>query len=138
MVTRGPVRVVALATLAVALCAGLLAGCGAPPMAPPKSGTVRVDASSDGTTVEFALGAKLEVALEGNPTTGFDWKVTESLPPQLTAAGDTFESTATTDVAGAGGTRVFTYTAAATGKGELDLGTSARGRRACSRSGPSP
>jgi predicted secreted protein len=47
--------------------------------------------------------------------------VTESLPPQLTAKDDAFESSATPGVVGAGGTRVFTYTAAAVGTGDLDL-----------------
>jgi len=118
MVMRGRSRI---AMLAVVLCAGLLAGCASTPAAAPKSGTVRVDVAADGTTVELAQGATLEVALEGNPTTGFDWKVTETLPPQLKAVSDTLESTAASGVVGAGGTRVFTYTAAAAGTGVLDM-----------------
>jgi inhibitor of cysteine peptidase len=82
---------------------------------------VRLDASADGTTIELSKGAEISVALEGNPTTGFDWRVAGVVPPQLAATGDTLESSAAAGVVGAGGTRVFAYTAAATGTGTLKL-----------------
>lgn len=107
--------------LTIALSVTLVAGCTATPAASPETGTVRVDESADGTTVRLAQGAELVVSLESNPSTGFDWKVVESLPPQLTSMDDTFEASATPGVVGAGGTRVLTYTAAAPGTGDLDL-----------------
>ena len=82
---------------------------------------MRVDATADGKAVELARGAHLVVALEGNPSTGFDWKATEALPAQLTAESDSLESTAASGVVGAGGLRVFTYTTTAAGTGVLDL-----------------
>jgi len=108
-------RVVVFA-LVLALLGGCASGTGAS-----SSGPVRVDATADGTTVELAPGAELVVALEGNPTTGFDWTVAGTLPPQLTAKSDTIESSAAPGVVGAGGTRVFAYAAAATGTGVLNL-----------------
>jgi inhibitor of cysteine peptidase len=118
-VMRRSVPVVTL--LAIALCVALIVACTAPRSAAPATGTLRVDASADGTTVHLKQGAELVVSLESNPSTGFDWKVVESLPPQLTLKDDTFEASATPDVVGAGGTRVLTYTAAAIGTGDLDL-----------------
>jgi inhibitor of cysteine peptidase len=118
-VMRRSVRVVKV--LVIALSVVLAAGCAAPQGAAPVTGTLRVDASADGTTVYLKQGAELVVSLESNPSTGFDWKVVESLPAQLTLKDDTFESSATPGVVGAGGTHVFTYTAAAFGTGDLDL-----------------
>ncbi len=117
---RGSVRVIAL--LAIGLSLVLAAGCAVTQnAAAPVSGTLRVDASADGTAVHLKQGAELVVSLESNPSTGFDWKVVESVPPQLTAKDDTFETSATPGVVGAGGTRVFTYMAAVFGTGDLDL-----------------
>jgi predicted secreted protein len=116
---RRSVRVAAV--LAIALAVVLVGGCASTPGASPSGGPVRVDATADGTTVQLAPGAELVVALEGNPTTGFDWRVAGTLPPQLTAKSDTLESSAAPGVVGAGGTRVFTYTVAATGTGVLDM-----------------
>lgn len=82
---------------------------------------VRVDAGNDGGTVEVAQGADLVVALEGNPTTGFDWVVVGTLPPQLTAKGDTLESSAAPGAVGAGGTRAFTFAGVAPGTGVLKM-----------------
>jgi inhibitor of cysteine peptidase len=107
--------------LVIASALALVEGCAATETGTPTSGTLRVDANANGATVQLAPGAELVVALEANPTTGFDWKVTESLPPQLMAKDDVFESSATAGVVGAGGAHVFTYTAAAPGTGELDL-----------------
>ncbi len=112
-------RIVGAAAVALALV--VIAGCTAGTNVAPATSTVRVDASAGGSTVQLARGAELVVALEGNPTTGFDWKVTESLPPQLSAKSDTLESSAAPSVVGAGGLRVFTFTAAEAGTGELDM-----------------
>lgn len=99
----------------------LIAGCAPAEIPKPTPGPIRVDATADGTTIQLAKGAELSVALEGNPTTGYDWKVPEALPAQLVAKSDTLESTADPGVVGAGGVRVFTYTATATGTGVLEL-----------------
>jgi inhibitor of cysteine peptidase len=116
---RSPSRIVALVALAV--CVAAVVGCAQAPKEAPVGGPVRVDATADHTTVRLTKGQALIVSLEGNPTTGFDWKVTETPPAQLAVAADSFESSATTGVVGAGGTRVLTYTAAAAGTGVLDL-----------------
>ena len=121
MVMRTSGAIGAVGALVALLCAGLVTGCGPTPAAPPGSGTVRVEASADGTTVELARGSKLEVALESNPTTGFDWQLAGALPSELTTVGSTLETTATGDEVGAGGIRVFTFTATTAGTGTLGL-----------------
>jgi len=116
---RGSARIAGILVLALTLA--VLGGCTSGAGASSSTGPVRVDATADGTTVEMAPGAELVVALEGNPTTGFDWRVAGSLPAQLSAKSDTLESSAAPGVVGAGGTRVFTYTAAAPGTGVLSM-----------------
>ena len=116
---RGSARIAGILVLALTLA--VLGGCTSGAGASSSTGLVRVDATADGTTVEMAPCAELVVALEGNPTTGFDWRVAGSLPAQLSAKSDTLESSAAPGVVGAGGTRVFTYTAAAPGTGVLSM-----------------
>jgi len=120
---RGSVRVARTVTLAFALVLAVaaLGGCASGGGASPAVGPVRLDASADGTTIELATGTEVSVALEGNPTTGFDWRVAGVVPPQLTATSDTLESSVTPGIVGAGGVRVFNYTAAAAGTGVLKL-----------------
>lgn len=110
-----------IVALVFALAVASVAGCSPTSGTTSTIGPVQVDATADGTTVELAQGTQLVVELEGNPSTGFDWKVAGSLPAQLTAKSDSFEETAATGVVGAGGLRVFVYTAATTGAGVLDL-----------------
>jgi inhibitor of cysteine peptidase len=121
MLVRRSITIGAVALLGAVMCAGLVSGCGSTPAAVPKIGTVRVDAAADGTTIRVAKGSTLEVALDSNPTTGFDWQLAGAVPSQVTTVGSTLEATATGDSVGAGGIRVFTYTAATAGTGTLRL-----------------
>ncbi len=46
-----------------------------------------LDASNDGTRVHLSPGGEVEVALEGNATTGFIWELVE-LDPDVIASGN--------------------------------------------------
>lgn len=110
-----------LVAVALVSVATLSAGCSIPVRTAQSGEPLRADESYDGSSVVLVRGAELAVALEGNPSTGFDWKVTGSLPAQLVSKSEAFEPGRAQDVVGASGTRVFTYTAAASGTGVLDL-----------------
>ena len=118
---RWSMRAAGALALGLTLTLVALGGCVYGSGASPAGGPLRLGASADGTTIELSKGAEFSVALEGNPTTGFDWRVAGVVPPQLAAMGDTLESSAAAGVVGAGGTRVFAYTAATAGTGVLSM-----------------
>lgn len=86
----------------------------------PHDSIVRVTADDTGTTVILHVGDTLEVALSGNPTTGYGWEVAPDGTGILVLDG---EPTYTSDSAlvGAGGTYVFSFAAQAEGEADVDL-----------------
>ena len=116
----------ALAVLALAGALVCLAGCSS--QAGSGSGTsvgvptrMEVGPEADGTTVQLARGQQLDVELPSNPSTGFNWFVSGSLPSQLTSVTDSYEATGEPNVVGSGGTRVLSYSASSSGTGTLKL-----------------
>lgn len=84
------------------------------------SNNVEIGAEANGTTIDLETGQKLVISLESNPTTGFDWEVSEIDDAVITKSGDS-EFTAESDLIGAGGMRTFTFKAAGTGTCTLKL-----------------
>jgi|GEM_PF-1468087 len=96
---------------------------GAPVSAPelltmPESQVTITDADN-GATVQVAAGGRVEVALPGNPTTGYIWQVTANDESILLPLGYTF--TPSSDAAGAGGVEQFSFQVMAPGGVELAL-----------------
>lgn len=122
-------RVAGLAAAVLALA--LVAGCTS---APSGGGSTTTGGSSGGSapsgasltkadkgkTVEVAKDGQVTVALEGNPTTGFDWYPAD-LPAILTQEGESEFKTDTPGVVGAGGTVTLKFKAVRTGEGDLKL-----------------
>jgi predicted secreted protein len=88
-----------------------------PPPAQPKdagaptekaSGSLTVDESSAGKTIDVSKGQKIVVQLKWTPSSGYDWEVTKS-PPALGKPEEGVVSAG--DVPGAKGLRRFTFTA---------------------------
>ena len=80
--------------------------------------TIKLDIHSSGRTIAVALGDRLELQLEENPTTGFRWNVEENKSGILVLECDVF--TRTHDgVIGAGGMREFQFTVAKQGQTTL-------------------
>lgn len=76
--------------------------------------------SDDGAVVELAVGERLAVEIEGNPTTGYTWEVTAIDTGVLAPAGDPgYESESDAD--GSGGTYTFRFDAMARGETTVTL-----------------
>lgn len=85
-----------------------------PPTAP-----ITITAADNGGSVQVAAGARIQVTLPGNPTTGYIWQVTANDESILRPLGYTFTPDA--DMAGAGGVETFTFQVMAPGVTELEL-----------------
>ena len=79
--------------------------------------------ADDGRTIELAMGQTLVLELDANPTTGYSWQVAESAAGILEQVGEPTFKRAATDAAtvGAGGVQVYTFRAAESGEGLLEL-----------------
>lgn len=80
-----------------------------------------IDPDDNGKTVAVPVGQQLMLSLPSNPSTGYQWSLAATLPPQLVTAAETFESSGTPGLVGAGGTQVFTYSVVRAGSGVLTL-----------------
>lgn len=84
------------------------------------SNKVEINADANGQTIELAAGQKLVLSLETNPTTGFDWEVSEIDEAVIKQSGDS-EYKSESDLIGAGGVRTFTFEAVTAGTSTLKL-----------------
>ncbi len=89
----------------------LLSGC---------AGPVRLSDADDGSVQRLDAGQELQVSLEANPTTGYQWAVDGDLPAQLEQKGEPVYD-ASSNAIGAGGTEVWTFVAKEPGTGTLRL-----------------
>jgi inhibitor of cysteine peptidase len=101
------------------LCVGatviLLASCGAPAPA-----SVQVREQDAGRTVELRRGGRLDILLDGNPTTGYAWEQVDGDSAVIAPAGEpTF--TPASSALGSGGTLTMPYIALAAGRTRLQL-----------------
>jgi inhibitor of cysteine peptidase len=82
---------------------------------------VEVGPSDDGTTVDLSESDTLEVQLEGNPTTGFNWQVVDTIDTAvLEQDGDpTFDADA--ELAGSPGVVTLRFKAVGSGSSPLNL-----------------
>ena len=106
-------RVIQLLCVATAML--LLATCGAPAPA-----SVQVREQDAGRTVELRRGDRLDLLLEGNPTTGYAWEQVEGDSAVVASAGEpTF--TPASSALGSDGTVTMPFIALAAGRTRLQL-----------------
>jgi inhibitor of cysteine peptidase len=105
-----------VATLALAV---LAAACGNDTAA--DGGDLQLGALSEGSAFEVGVGDKIVVQLEGNPSTGYSWSVTELEAAVLRQVGD-FEFLTESEAIGGGGMLQLTFEAVAAGETVLRLG----------------
>lgn len=83
-----------------------------------------VTESQNGQTVTLARNATLTLRLASNATTGYRWKAV-ALPRNLKLVGSSYDTPpdnpAGPAISGGGGTQIFTFRAAAAGRGTLRL-----------------
>ncbi|NOZ29638.1 MAG: protease inhibitor I42 family protein [Chloroflexi bacterium] len=87
-------------------------------------GVVQVDARADGTGVMLRPGQILEISLEANPTTGYQWQMAPEAPVDeavLKPLGDTYQPGGAPGVVGAGGRWIGRFQAVAPGETEIQL-----------------
>jgi predicted secreted protein len=87
---------------------------------PGAAGVVRIDGSYNGGSVQLTAGQELEVVLEGNPTTGFQWEVGSADAAVLRQTGD-WDFAPSSDLTGAGGLVTLHFKAVAAGETLLQL-----------------
>jgi len=76
--------------------------------------------ADDGRLIELKIGGKLEIILPGNPTTGFQWEVSEINSAILEPIGEPkFEPSS--NAVGSGGNVTLRFEAVGTGQTELKL-----------------
>ena len=93
----------------------------ASPRVTPAAAEVKATEKESGQEVRLARGGKLLVTLESNRTTGFAWKLADGATPVLAAGYEQRYDAPQTGLIGAGGTEVFTFTAASPGTATLRL-----------------
>lgn len=103
-----------VAVLVVVIIGIVAAGCGGQQA----SGVVKADKSAAGSTVAMKEGQTLEVTLEGNPTTGYEWTVAAPAGGTLEQVGEP-EFKAQSTLAGAPGTYLFRFKAESKGEEKL-------------------
>jgi inhibitor of cysteine peptidase len=104
-----------LKMLIVLACVLLLARC-----ATPGAASVRLSEQDSGRTVELRVRDRLEIILEGNPTTGYQWEQVAGEAAILRPAGEpTFRPDS--GALGAGGRVTLPFEAAGAGQTTLKL-----------------
>jgi len=108
-------RHVAAGMLAFAIVASLaLSGCSS------ASGPIVLSEKDAGSVQQLAVGQRLEITLEANPTTGYQWAVDGGLPPCIEQIGEP-EYKAQSSAIGGGGTETWTFAGKSAGQGDLKL-----------------
>ncbi len=93
----------------------ILAACGAAGSDP-----VKLTAKDAGTTVHLKQGGVLEIALEGNPTTGYTWEAAPESGDLVVLQGEP-QFKADTSALGSGGIMTLQFKAVKTGTAPLKL-----------------
>lgn len=85
--------------------------------------TVNIGPEADGQTIELDSGSTLVVTLESNPTTGYNWVISQkSNTPGLTLVSNQYQPAETGQkLVGSGGVQIFTFSAESSSSNTLAL-----------------
>ncbi len=83
------------------------------------TGTTSLSASDNGKTITVHVGDEIDIALDSNPTTGFDWAIDKSNDALLTLKQKDYQ--ASSNAIGSGGTDTFKFVAKSAGTVNLQL-----------------
>ena len=119
---RTPILVLSARITLVVLLALTVAGCASPPVKtnPEPPGPLILSAKDSDSTQTIQTGQLLQITLDANPTTGYDWAVDGAVPAPLVESGAP-RFTASSAAIGAGGTETWSFGARAAGQGKLKL-----------------
>lgn len=82
---------------------------------------MRLDKSSSGHIVELQQGQLLELRLETNPSTGYDWRITKQDQSLLALESDTYLPPDNNARVGQGGIKLFVFKPLERGSSVLEL-----------------
>ena len=82
--------------------------------------TVKLDETTNGQTVALKVGQKLTISLEGNPTTGYSWDVSEIDQAVIEQVGEA-EFKSDSNLIGSGGLVTLTFNGVAPGETRIKL-----------------
>ena len=93
----------------------LIAGCG--------EDEPTTELFEDPSSIEVDAGTEFEVALDSNPTTGYEWRLAEEPDDSVFEYVDSEyeQDPGTEDLDGAGGTQTLTFRATGAGKATIEL-----------------
>jgi predicted secreted protein len=77
--------------------------------------------ADNGDTVSLAVGETIQVTLESNPTTGYEWLYQSGDPDVIKQVGDAVYNEPDSGLMGAGGSETFTFEATGAGETVLEL-----------------
>lgn len=83
------------------------------------TGTTSLGSSDNGKTVTVHVGDEIDIALDANPTTGFDWAIDKSNDALLTLKQKDYQPSSS--AIGSGGTDTFKFIAKSAGTVNLQL-----------------
>ncbi len=83
------------------------------------AGTTSLGGSDNGKTVTVHVGDEVDIALDSNPTTGFQWAIDKSDNTLLTLKESDY--TSSSNLVGSGGTQTFKFVAKSVGTVNLQL-----------------
>ncbi len=83
------------------------------------TGTTSLTGSDNGKTITVHVGDEIDIALDSNPTTGFDWAIDKSNGSLL--AFKQMDYQASSNAVGSGGTDTFKFVAKSVGTVNLQL-----------------
>lgn len=118
------------AAVIIFLAAVALAGCGSGESGTTAGGgtgasgkdVVTIDEQAAGTSVNLKVGQTLQMVLEGNPTTGYEWTLEPPMGTSLKEGGVKVQPvTSDTNVVGAPSTYTFSFTAEQPGSTDLNF-----------------
>jgi inhibitor of cysteine peptidase len=111
-------RIALVGAIGLVLVAALsLAGCASSTSTSP----IELTAADSGSARQIAVGQQLQIALESNPTTGYQWTVDGAIPPQLELVGEPKYTAGSTGAVGAGGIQGWTFAGKTAGECVLKL-----------------
>ena len=114
------------ARVSFALLLALVAdGCAGQPSNPTRTnpeppGQIVLAAKDSSSTATMQTGQLLQITLDANPTTGYDWAIDGDVPAQLKQSGAP-RLTSSSSAIGAGGIETWSFDARAVGTGTLRL-----------------
>jgi predicted secreted protein len=85
------------------------------------TGSTSLSGSDNGKTITVHVGDEIDIALDSNPSTGFQWAIDKSDDNLLTLKASDYAGNGSSNLVGSGGTQTFKFVAKSAGSINLQL-----------------